>query len=139
MPSTTSPVLFPALRLSPAVLEVEFHFSCFFAASFTQPPCMLGKSVAFQVDLCSENYKLLLLTLWLLAEMVVPGKVGPQVGVVGIEGLEAVSIAEVTEVVVFPQVLEQLLVVEESSVAILAQRVAFMAGVALIAFPPMSH
>lgn len=100
---------------------------------------MLGKSVAFQVDLCSENYKLLLLTLWLLAEMVVPGKVGSQVGVVGIEGLEAIRIAKVTEVVVFPQVLEQLLVVEESSVAILAQRVALVAGVALIAFPPMSH
>ena len=100
---------------------------------------MLGKSVAFQVDLCSENYKLLLLTLGLLAEMMVPGKVGSQVGVVGIEGLEAISIAEVTEVVIFPQMLEQLLVVEESGVAILAQRVALMAGVALIAFPPVPH
>ena len=63
----------------------------------------------------------------------------PQIGIVCVKSLQAISIAKVTEVVVFPQVLEQLLVVEESCVAILAQRVALVAGVALIAFPPMSH
>ena len=48
----------------------------------------------------------------------------PQIGIVCVKSLQAISIAKVTEVVVFPQVLVQLFIVEISIVTVLAVRMA---------------
>ena len=53
-----------------------------------------------------------------------PCKMSPQIGIVCVESLQTVSITEVTEVVVFPQVLVQILVVKISIVTVLAVGVA---------------
>ena len=52
--------------------------------------------------------------------MYAPCKMSPQILIVCVESLQTVSIAEVTEVVVFPQVLVQLFIVKISIVTILA-------------------
>ena len=57
--------------------------------------------------------------------MYAPCKMSPQILIVCVESLQTVSIAEVTEVVVFPQVLVELFVVEISIVTVLTVRVAF--------------
>ena len=49
----------------------------------------------------------------------------PQIVIVGVKSLQTIGIAEVTEVVVFPQVLVQLFVVEISIVTVLTVRVTF--------------
>ena len=57
--------------------------------------------------------------------MYAPCKMSPQIVIVGVKSLQTISIAEVTEVVVFPQVLVELFVVEISIVTVLTVRVAF--------------
>ena len=49
----------------------------------------------------------------------------PQIGIVSIESLQTISIAEVAEEVIFPQVLEQIFIVEISIVTVLAVGVTF--------------
>lgn len=124
MASASSP-LFSSLRLSSAELEVKLHFSRLLAARLAQCSRVLGQPVTFQVNFCPEHNKLLFLTIRFLAKMVIPCKMSPQIVIVGVKSLQTISIAEVTEVVVFPQVLVQLFVVEISIVTVLTVRVAF--------------
>lgn len=69
--------------------------------------------------------------------MMISRKMSPQIGIVGVEGLETISIAEVTKVVIFPQVFVQLFVVKISVVTVLANGVTLKTGVALITLSPV--
>merc|ERR1719193_518242 len=112
--------LLPSLRFSSAELEVKLNFSRLLAARLAKRSGVLSQSVTFQVNFCPENYKLLLLTIRFLTQMMIPCKMSPQILIVCVESLQTVSIAEVTEVVVFPQVLVQLFIVKISIVTVLA-------------------
>ena len=72
-----------------------------------------------------------------MANNYAPRKMSPQIGIVGVEGLETISIAEVTKVVIFPQVFVQLFVVKISVVTVLANGVTLETGVALITLSPV--
>ena len=72
-----------------------------------------------------------------MANNYAPRKMSPQIGIVGVEGLETISIAEVTKVVIFPQVFVQLFVVKISVVTVLANGVTLKTGVALITLSPV--
>ena len=97
---------------------------------------MLVQPVSLQVDLRPEDHELLLLAVRLLAQVVVRGEVAPQVVVLGVEVLQAVRVTEVAEVVVFPQMLVQFLVVYEPLVTELAEGVALETGVVRVSLPP---
>ena len=121
----------------PVEVEFQVHFSCLFTRSFAHVASMSVKSVALEVDLGSEDHELLLLALRLLAEEVVLVEVSPQVRVLRVEVLQPVRVAEVAEVVILAQMLEQVLVVYEALVAKLAERVAAVGGVVGVALPPV--
>ena len=86
---------------------------------------MSVQAVALEVQLGPEHDELLLLALGLLAQVVVPVKVTSEVVVVRVEVLQPVRVAEVAEIMILPEMLEQFLIVEESLVTELTQRVTY--------------
>jgi len=90
--------------------------------------------VSLVLDLVAEcAHELLGGALALLAEEVLLSEVVRQIRVVVVELIAAVGVAEVTEVVLAPQMPEQLVAVQVALLAILAQRMAAMRAIVRIA------
>ena len=68
--------------------------------------------MTFEVNFCSEYYKLLFFTLKLCAKEVILSEMLPQIRIFRIEILKPVSITKVAEIVVFPQMLIQFLALQ---------------------------
>ena len=78
--------------------------------------------MTLQINLSPEDNKLLFLTLRFLTKKMILVKMSSEVRILGEEVLEPISITKVAEIVVFTQMFEQILIINESLITELTQR-----------------
>ena len=78
------------------------------------------QSMTLKVNLSSEDNKLLFFTLWFLTKEMVLIKVFSQIRILSVEILKSIRVTEMTEVMIFSQVFEQIFIINKSLIAKLA-------------------
>ena len=111
--SLLPPSPFSGSWLPPAIREFQLHLSRLLGSCLAEGSTMSFQSMPFYINLSSEHNKLLLFALRLFAQKVVLVKVLPQVPILSVKILKAISVTEMTEIMIFPQMFKQFFIVYE--------------------------
>ena len=118
----TTPASSSSVIITSVVAELQLHLPGFFVGSSGQLTTVSLQPMSLQIQLRPEHHELLFLALRLRAEIVILVKVVAKVRILGVKVLETISITEVTEIMIFAKMFEQLLVINKPLVTELAER-----------------